>query len=114
MCNLFCHLRSEPTVSGLKCFSLSPTPILTSLNTGIILYRTKNERYHHQRCPPAQPQKYQRHDPPRQARGNHRSLRLREIDARIRHALRRRAAAVRRIALHLRPPVSRGHAQAGR
>src|SRR5208337_2246282 len=44
-------------------YSLSPFPTLTSLNTVTVLYRTNNERYRHQRCPPAQPQKYQRHDP---------------------------------------------------
>ena len=87
----FDKISSPPT--------LSHSTILTSLNTATNLYLTKNERYHHQRCPPAQPQKYQRHDPPGSVSGHNGSLRLREIDARVRYALCRRAAAVCRVAL---------------
>lgn len=46
-------------------------------------------------------EKYQRHDLPGRARGDHQGLGLREIEVRFRHAVHRRAAAVCRVALYL-------------
>ena len=46
-------------------------------------------------------------DPARQARGDHRALGLGQVVARLRHDLRRGAAALRRVALGLRAPVPR-------
>ena len=46
-----------------------------------------------------------RRDPARQARRGHRRLRLRQVDARVRRALRRGPAPLPRLPLDLRPPV---------
>ncbi len=66
------------------------------------------------RRPRAQPEEHRRRDPPRPARRDHRGLGLREIVARLRHDLRRGAAAVRGVALRLRPPVPRADGEARR
>ena len=54
-----------------------------------------------------------RRNPARQTRRHHRSLRLRQVVAGVRHDLRRRPASLRRIALRLRPPVPRSDGEAG-
>ena len=53
-------------------------------------------------------------DPPQQVRGHHRRLRLGQVVAGLRHDLRRGAAALRRVALRLRPAVPRADGEAGR
>src|ERR1700736_6491858 len=70
--------------------------------------------YQDQWCAPAQFAE----SPPRNSAGeagcHHRVERLRKIIARLRHALRRGAAPLRRKPLRLRTAVSRSNGQAGR
>ena len=53
-------------------------------------------------------------DPARPARGHHRALGLGQVVARLRHHLRRGAAALRRVAVGLRAPVPRADGEARR
>ena len=62
----------------------------------------------------AQPEERRSGHPARQAGRVHRPLRLGQVVARLRHDLRRRPAALCRVALGLRPPVPRDDAEAGR
>ena len=55
---------------------------------------------------PAQPQEYRRRDSPQQPHRHYRSERFGQIFAGLRHDLRRRPAALRGNAFHLRAPVS--------
>ncbi len=66
------------------------------------------------RRPRPQPEEYRRRPPPRSAGRHHRPLGLREVLARLRHDLRRRAAALRRVAVLVRPPVPGADGEAGR
>ena len=66
------------------------------------------------RRPRPQPQEYRRRHPAPQAGGHHRPVRLGQVVARLRHHLRGRAAPLRRVAVRLRPPVSRADGEAGR
>ena len=66
------------------------------------------------RRPRSQPQEYRRRSSARPAGGDHRPVRLGQVVARLRHDLRRRAAALRRVALGLRPAVPRADGEAGR
>ncbi|CAA9245962.1 MAG: Excinuclease ABC subunit A, partial [uncultured Acidimicrobiales bacterium] len=68
----------------------------------------------HPRCPRAQPQERLARSPARQAHRVHRALRVRQVVARLRHHLRRGPAAIRGIALGLRPPVPGPDGQARR
>ena len=52
--------------------------------------------------------------PARPAGRHHRPVRIGQVLARLRHDLRRRAAALRRVAVVLRPPVPRADGEAGR
>ena len=52
--------------------------------------------------------------PPQQAHRHHRRVRVGEVLARLRHDLRRRAAALRGVPLGLRPAVPRADGEAGR
>ena len=64
------------------------------------------QRPHHRpRRQGAQSQEHRRRDPPGSARRHHRSVRIRQVVPGVRHHLRRGAAALRRIAVGLRPPV---------
>src|SRR5438093_1276073 len=54
------------------------------------------------RSPAEQPQERLARDPARPAHGRDRRVRLRQVVARLRHALRRRAVALHRVAVHLR------------
>ena len=56
---------------------------------------------------PAQPEKYQPGDPAQLTDSHHRAVRFGQIFARFRHHLCRRPAPLRRIALRLRPAISR-------
>ena len=60
-----------------------------------------------------QPQKHRRRNPPGQAGGLHRAVRLRQIVACLRHDLCRRAAPLCRIAFGLRAAVPRADGEAG-
>src|SRR5437879_4555855 len=59
------------------------------------------------RSPAEQPQERLARDPARPAHGRDRRVRLRQVVARLRHALRRRAVALHRVAVHLRAHVPR-------
>ena len=61
-----------------------------------------------------QPEEHRCGNPPRQAGGHHRAVRLRQIQPGVRHHLRRRPAALCRIALGLRPPVPGADGKTGR
>ena len=71
-----------------------------------------DDRHHHPRRRPAQPAAPRPHDPARQDERLLRAERQRQEFAGDGHALRRRAAAVRRVAVGLRPAVPRPDAQA--
>ena len=62
----------------------------------------------------SQPQEHRRRHPAAQAGGHHRSVRIGQVVARLRHDLRRRAAPVCRVAVRLRAPVPRADGEAGR
>ena len=62
----------------------------------------------------AQPQGNRRRHPARQAGGHHRPVRLGQVVAGLRHAVRRGAAALRRVAVGLRAAVPRADGEAGR
>ena len=62
----------------------------------------------------AQPQEHRSHAADRQADHRHRRQRIGKVVARLRHDLRRRAAALRRVAVGLRPAVPRADGEAGR
>ena len=64
------------------------------------------------RRPRAQPQERRRRHPARAARRRHRALGLGQVVARVRHALRRGAAPLRRVALGLRAAVPRADGEA--
>ena len=66
------------------------------------------------RRPRPQPQEHRRRHPAPQAGGHHRPVRLGQVVARLRHDLRRRAAALRRVAVGLRAAVPRADGEAGR
>ena len=66
------------------------------------------------RRPRAQPQERQRRAAPRQADRVHRAVRVRQVVARLRHDLRRGPAALRRVAVVVRPAVPRADGQARR
>jgi hypothetical protein len=66
------------------------------------------------RRPPAQPQERQPRAAARQARGHHRPVGVGQVEPRVRHALRRGAAPLRREPVRVRPPVPRADGQAGR
>src|SRR3989475_9249096 len=59
------------------------------------------------RSPAEQPQEHLARDSTRPAHGRDRCVRLREVVAGVRHALRRGAVAVHRVAVHLRAHVPR-------
>src|SRR5206468_2631997 len=59
------------------------------------------------RRPAEQPQERLARDPARPAHGRDRRVRLRQVVARLRHALRRRAVALHRVSVHLRAHVPR-------
>ena len=59
------------------------------------------------RRPRAQPEERRPRDPARFARRVHRPLRLRQVEPRVRHDLRRGPAPLRRVALRVRAPVPR-------
>ena len=61
-----------------------------------------------------QPPEYRRRPAPGPPRGHHRALGVGQVVAGVRHHLRRRPAAVRRVAVGLRPPVPRADGEAGR
>ena len=61
-----------------------------------------------------QPEEHRRRHPAAQARGHHRPVRLGQVVARLRHDLRRGAAALRRVAVGVRPAVPRADGEAGR
>ena len=75
-------------------------------------YSSTDVRYPHRQRPAEQPAGNHGRDPPPGADRHHRPVRLRQEHARLRHALRRRPAAVHRVALHLRQAVSRADAEA--
>ena len=62
----------------------------------------------------AQPQEHRRHASRRQADHRHRGQRIGEVVAGLRHDLRRRAAALCRVALRVRAAVPRADGEAGR
>ena len=66
------------------------------------------------RRPRAQPQGRPPRPPPRRTHRVHGALRLRQVQPRLRHDLRRGPAPVRRVAVGLRPAVPRADGQAGR
>ncbi len=66
------------------------------------------------RCSRAQPQERVARPAPRRPDRLHRAVRLGQVLARLRHDLRRGPAALRRVALGLRPAVPRPDGQAGR
>ena len=71
------------------------------------------EENRHSRRPAAQFKEHQPRNPAQHPHGNYRALRLREILARIRHALRRGPAPVRGIAFGLRAAVPGSDGAAG-
>ena len=64
--------------------------------------------------PRAQPQEHQRRAATRQADRVHRPVGLGQVEPGLRHHLRRGSAALRRVAVVVRPPVPRADGQAGR
>ncbi|CAN5752456.1 hypothetical protein BH23CHL8_BH23CHL8_13130 [soil metagenome] len=68
---------------------------------------------HRSRCARTQPQGHHGRDAARPAGRDHRSLGQRQVEPRFRHHLRRRPAALRGIAVCLRPPVPRTDGEAG-
>ena len=72
---------------------------------GRIMSRDGQRPHHRPRRPRAQSQEHRRRDPPGSARRHHRSVRLGQVLAGLRHHLRRGAAALRRVAVGLRPAV---------
>ena len=74
---------------------------------GTSVARGRGGQHRHPRRARAQPQERRRRHPARAARRHHRALGLGQVDPRLRHALRRGAAALRRVALRLRPAVPR-------
>ena len=73
------------------------------------------EKNHHPGRPAAQPEEHQPGNSAQHAHGDHRTFRLGQVLARVRHALRRRPAPLRGIAFGLRAPVPRsdGAARSG-
>ncbi len=65
-------------------------------------------------CARAQPEGHRRLAAARRARGRHRTLRLGQIEPRVRHDLRRGPAPLRRVALRVRAPVPRADGEARR
>src|SRR5690606_32657976 len=64
------------------------------------------------RRPGTQPERRRRRDPEEEARGAHRRLRLRQVLARLRHAVCGRTTPLRRVALGLRATVPRPNGEA--
>ncbi len=66
------------------------------------------------RSPGSQPEGHRRRHPAQQARGHHGPVGVGEVVARIRHAVRRRAAPLRRVAVRVRPAIPRADGKARR
>ncbi len=89
--------------------SRDPRPSTTNFHEGLC-----GRPADHPRCPGAQPQGRLARPAARRAHRVHRPLRLRQVESRVRHHLRRGPAAVRRVAVGVRPAVPRADGQAGR
>ena len=113
-CSFPCYDRRRdirrPAASGLAagCSVASEAHGLPQVRGG------DRARHHGPGRPRAQPQERQRRAAPRQARRVHRPVRVGQVEPRVRHDLRRGAAALRRVAQLVRPPVPRPDGQARR
>ena len=86
------------------------TPSMSDTSVaGALKPRSRRARRAH-----AQPQEHRPHAAGRQADHRHRRQRIGQVVARLRHDLRRRAAALRRVAVGLRAAVPRADGEAGR
>ena len=84
-------------------FGQRPDPAAMSTPPDLRPRRARPQPERDRRGPAAQP-----------ARGHHGTVGIRQVVARLRHDLRRGAAALRRVALGVRPPVPRADGEAGR
>ncbi|PRD30537.1 UNVERIFIED_CONTAM: hypothetical protein NCL1_26143 [Trichonephila clavipes] len=93
------HPRRTPfhaAVAGTRIAYTGRSPIRPS---------DRHEQYQGSRCTHAQSEEHRPRHSPRPLRGDHRPLRFRQVFAGVRHALRRGAAPLRRIAVGVCPPV---------
>ncbi len=98
---VFRRLPRPRNVASLECSARSPKDPPDELR-----------RHPHSRRPTAQPEEPRPRHPHRRDDGRDRAERIGQVEPRLRHALRRRAAALRRDLQRLRAPVPRAHGPA--